>query len=95
MSSMTGCDQLDFFGMWFSFLISVQNLLVPSFLSVNHYREVPGLSGWMHNIFAANISFTALSTIGCLAKGVLYGLNLTGGWSSVSIHILIVLVLPK
>ena len=46
-------------------------------------------------MFAANISFTALSTIGCLAKGVLYGLSLIGGRLLVSILILIVMVLPK
>ena len=41
------------------------------------------------------MSFTALSTVGCLAKGVLYGLNLIGGWLPVSILMLIVLVFPK
>ena len=46
-------------------------------------------------IFAANVSFMALSTIGCLAKGVLYGLNLIGEWIPVSILILTVCVFPK
>ena len=36
-----------------------------------------------------------MSTTACLAKEVLYGLNLIGGWLPVSILILIVLFSPK
>ena len=90
MSSMTGGDQLDFFEMTLSFLKSVQNLLVPSFLSTTTINKLWGdLDG--HVIFAANISITALSIIGCLATGVQYGLNLIAGWLPLSILILIVL----
>ena len=79
--------------MLFSFLKQVQNLFVPSFLSTT-------ITGKLHSdlnacMFAANIEFTALSTTGHLAKGVLYGLNLIGGWPQMSILILIVLVFPK
>ena len=92
MSSITGNGQLDF-EMLFNFLMSVQNLLVPSFLSMTIIGKLQGdLDG--HITFAANISFTALATIWCLAKGVLYGLNLIGGWLPVSIFILIILGLP-
>ena len=93
MSSINGSGQLDFFEM-FNFLKSGQNLLVPSFLSMTIVGKIQGdLDGCI--ILAANMSFTALSTIGCSAKGVLYGLNLIDGWLPVSIPILIVLVFPK
>ena len=69
MSSETGNGKLDFFEMLFSFVKSVQNLLVPSFLSTTAIVNLwGGLYGCI--IFGANISATALSTIGCLAKGV-------------------------
>ena len=94
MLLMTGSGQLDLFEMLFSFLKSLQNLLVPSFLSMTTIGKIQGDLGG-HIIFAANISFTALSTIGCLAKGVLYGLSLKGGRLPVSLVILIVLVFTK
>ena len=80
--------------MLFNFLKSVQNLLVPSFLSTTTTGNLQSyLDGYI--IFAANISLTTLSTIGYLAKGVLYGFNLIGGWLPVSILILTVLVFSK
>ena len=79
---MTASGQLDFFQMLFSFHKSVQNLLVPSFLSTITIGKLQGdLGGCL--MFAANISFTALSTIGLFTKRVLYGLNLIGEWLSV------------
>ena len=79
--------------MLFSLLKSVQNLLVLSFLSATTIGKLWGdLDECV--LFAFNI-LTALSTIGCLTKGFLYGLNLIGGWLVVSILILIVLILPK
>ena len=80
--------------MLFNFLKSVQNLLVQSFLSVTTTKKLQGdLDG--HIKFAADISFIALSTTEHLAKGVLYGLNLIGGWLPVSKLILIMLVFHK
>ena len=62
---------------------------MPYFLSTTTIGKLQGaLEGCI--MFAANISFTALSTVGCLAKGILYGHNLIGGWLPVSILILIV-----
>ena len=85
MSSIT---ESGFFEMLFNFLKSVQNILVPSFLSMTTIGKLQGdVDG--HIIFADNMSFTVLSTTGCVAKGVLYGLNLIGEWLSVSILILI------
>ena len=46
-------------------------------------------------VFAASILFTALSTNEHLAKRVLCGLNLIGGWLPVSILFLILLVFPN
>ena len=92
MSSMAESGQLDFFGMLFSFLKSVQNLLMPSFLSTTTLGKLQG--DLDRCIIAANISFTALSSTGCLAKGVLYGLNFIGRWLPVSIFMVFVLVFP-
>ena len=56
-------------------------------LSIISIGKLQGyLDGYI--ILAADVSYTALSTIGCLAKGVLYHLNLIGGWLPVSILIL-------
>ena len=67
MSLMTENGQQDFFEMLFSFLKSIHNLLVPSFLSTTtigkHQCDLDG-----HIIFAANISFTARSTNWTLGK---------------------------
>ena len=91
---MTGNGQLDSFEKLFSFLRSVQNLLVPSILSTTTIERLQGDHDG-HIMFATNISFTALSTIRCFTKGVLYSVNFIGGWLPVSIHIIIVLVFPK
>ena len=80
MSSITGSGPLDFFfDMLFSFLQSIQNLLMQSLLSATIIGKSQGdLEGCI--IFAADISFTAMSTIGHIAKGVLYGFSFIGGW---------------
>ena len=83
MSSMADSGQLDFFEMLTSFLKYAKNLSVPSVLSETTGKFLDDLDECI--IFAANISFTAFPTIGCLAKGVLYGLNPIGGWVPVSI----------
>ena len=94
LSPRTESGQLDFFEMLFSFLKSVQNLLVSSFLSTPTIGKLQGdMDGQI--IFTANISFTALSTIACLAKGVLHSLNLMHGWLIVLILILGVLDFPR
>ena len=97
MSSMIGSGQLHLLKMLFSFLKSIQNLLVVSLFVLVVKRTIGKLQGDLDGcmIFAANMSFTTMSKIGCLAKGVLYGLNSRDECLPVSIIILIVLVPPK
>ena len=94
ISSISGRGTASSFVIAFSWWKSMQNLCPPSFFSTITIGKLQGDLD-LSIIPESIISFIASSTNFLLWIGVLYGLNLTGGWSPVSILISTIFVCPS